>query len=94
MYGKRSKFFPNFSIQETHYKKRSEPTLMVDIMVTKLAFQAGRPGSILGRISTQDLKLRKKSYLYNDFSKWLDFRVFSDKDVRILGTSDPLSIGQ
>jgi hypothetical protein len=27
-------------------KKRSEPTLMVDIMVTKLAFQAGDRGSI------------------------------------------------
>ena len=32
-------------------------------------------------------------YLYIDISiKWLDFRVFSDKDVKIAGTSDSLSI--
>jgi hypothetical protein len=29
-----------------------------------------------------------------DISKWLDFRIFSDKDVKIVGTSDPLSIRQ
>jgi hypothetical protein len=32
------------------------------------------------------------SYLYIDISKWLDFHVFSDKDVKIVGTSDLLSI--
>ena len=29
-------------------------------------------------------------YLYIDIRKWLDFRVFSDKNVKIVGTSDPL----
>jgi hypothetical protein len=54
------------------------------------------PGSILGRTSTQGLKIieKRKSYLYIDISKWLDFRVFWNKDVQIVGTSDPLSIGQ
>jgi hypothetical protein len=52
-------------------------------------------GSILGRTSTQGLKkLEEKSYLYIDISKWLDFRVFSVKEVKIVGTSDPISIGQ
>jgi hypothetical protein len=37
----------------------------------------------------------KELYLYIDISKWLDFRVFSDKDVSYMaGTADPLSIGQ
>jgi hypothetical protein len=37
----------------------------------------------------------KELYLYIDISKWLDFRVFSDKDVSYMaGTADPLSIWQ
>jgi hypothetical protein len=40
------------------------------------------------------LKQLRKGYLYIDISKLLEFRVFSDKDVQIVGTSDPPSIGQ
>jgi hypothetical protein len=32
-------------------------------------------------------------YLYIDISKWLDFRVFSDKDVKIVGTLFPYQLG-
>ena len=60
-----------------------------------LPYKLGAPGSILGRTSTQGLKIiEEKVLLYIDISKWLDFRVFSDKDVKIVSTSDPLSIGQ
>ena len=65
-------------------------------MVTTLAFQTplGEPGSILGRTSTQGLKIieEKELYLFIDISNWLDFRVLSDKDVKIVGTSDPLQL--
>jgi hypothetical protein len=61
----------------------------------RLPFKPVDPCSVLGRIPTPGLKIiEEKFYLYIDISKWLDFRVFSDKDVRIAGTSDPLSIGQ
>ena len=60
-----------------------------------LPYKLGDAGSILGRTSTQGLKIiEEKVLLYIDISKWLDFRVFSDKDVKIVSTSDPLSIGQ
>ena len=32
--------------------------------------------------------------LHTGVSKWLDFRVISDKDVKIVGTSHALSIEQ
>ena len=35
--------------------------------------------------------------IHIDTSKWLDFHVFSDishKEIKVVGTSDPLSIGQ
>jgi hypothetical protein len=58
-----------------------------------LPFKLGDTGSILDRTSTQGLKIiEEKVLLYIDISKWLDFRVFPDKDVKIVGTSDPLSI--
>ena len=61
----------------------------------RLPFKPVDPRSILGWTSTPGLKIiEEKFYLYIDISKWLDFRVFSDKDVKIVGTSDPLSIGQ
>ena len=37
--------------------------------------------------------IEEKGYLYIDISKWLDFRgfrLFAEKDVKIVGTSDPL----
>ena len=59
-------------------------------MVTKLV----DPGSILGRTSTQGRKISmRKCYLYIDVSKWLDFCIFSDKDVKIVDTLDPPSTG-
>ena len=66
------------------------------VVVTTLAFQAGDPGSILGRTSTQYLKTiaEKVLYLYISIGKGLAFRVFSDKDVKIVATSNPISIGQ
>jgi hypothetical protein len=45
----------------------------------------------------QGLKIveeKKLPLLYIDISKWLDVRVFSDKDVKIVGTLDPLSTGR
>jgi hypothetical protein len=66
---------------------RHHPHPLVDItrgvVATTLALQAD-PGSILWRISTQGLKIieeRVLPLLYID-SKWLDFCVFSDKDVK------------
>jgi hypothetical protein len=38
--------------------------------------------------------IEEKELLCIEISKWLDFRVFSDKDVKIVGISDPLTIGQ
>jgi hypothetical protein len=62
-----------------------------------LSSKLGDPGSILGPdlySSHIGLKIiEEKFYLYIDISKWLDFRVFSDKDVKIAGTSDPYQLG-
>jgi hypothetical protein len=47
----------------------------------------GDSGSILGRISTRGLKIiEEKVVPFIDISKWLDFLVFSDKNVNIVGT--------
>jgi hypothetical protein len=57
------------------------------VVITTLAFQAGKPGfnHWYDRTSTKGLKIieEKELYLYIDISKWLDFRVFSDKDVKL-----------
>jgi hypothetical protein len=44
----------------------------------------GDTGSILGRTETWETQIEEKElYRYiDDISKWLDFRVFSDKDVK------------
>lgn len=55
----------------------------------------GGHGSSLGsRTSTQSVKIiEKKGLLLNAaIIKWLDLRVCSDKDVKIVGTLDPPSI--
>ena len=76
-------------LPEKRYLKRG------GITPARLSFKLGDPGSILGRTSTRAIKvlkeLRSKCYRYIDISKWLDFRVFSDKDVKIVDISDPLS---
>jgi hypothetical protein len=48
------------------------------------SFKLGDPGSILGRTSTQGLKITEEKELPLYYTnKWLDFRVFSaDKDVK------------
>ena len=35
-----------------------------------------------------------KGCLYIDITTWYVFRVFSDKDIKTMGTTDPLLIGQ
>ena len=49
---------------------------------------------IISDVSRSTYQEKSSAFTYIDISKWLDFRVFSDKDVKIVGTSDPLSIGQ
>jgi hypothetical protein len=54
---------------------------------------------LVGESNRKSATLSKDQWLpeihsHIDISKWLDFRVFSDKDVKIVGTSDSLSIGQ
>jgi hypothetical protein len=53
--------------------------------------------SLVGPLLKVLKQLSRKCYIFTLTSvnaKWLDFRVFSDKDVKIVGTSDPLSIGK
>ena len=61
-------------------------------LVTPLAFSSlDTRVHFLVRLLLEVLKyLKKKCYLYIDISKWLDIRVFSDKDVKIVGSSDPV----
>jgi hypothetical protein len=61
-----------------------------------LSFKLGDSGSIFARTSTQALKITEAKELpFIDISEWLDFRVFSDKDVKIIGISDriPYQLG-
>ena len=59
------------------------------VVVTTISFQSGRPGfNPWLDLYTQGLKIiEEKCYPYIDISKWLDFRVFSDKDVKTVGIS-------
>jgi hypothetical protein len=61
-----------------------------------LAFPAWetRVQSLIGPLLKVLKQLRRKSYLYIDISKWLDFRVFSDKDVKIVAGSVPYQFGK
>ena len=48
-------------------------------------YRAGGSGSIPGRTNTQGLKINEEKVegsLCSNICKWLDFRVFSDKDVK------------
>jgi hypothetical protein len=57
------------------------------LSVKRWPFKLGEPGSILGRTSARGLEIIEEKvayYLYIDISKWLDFRVFSDKEVKIV----------
>ena len=65
-------------------------------MVTTLVFQVGRPrfNSLVGP-PTQDLKIIEEKVLpLHALNAWLDVCIFLHKDVKIVVTLDPLSIGQ
>ena len=68
---------------------------MCGVGATRLSFELGDQGSSPGRTSTQGLKITEEKVLpLLNTSKWLDFGVFSDKDIKHAGTSGPLPIGQ
>jgi hypothetical protein len=52
--------------------------------------------SLVGPPETQGLKITEEKvlYLYIDINKWLDFRVFSDKDVKSSVPRIPYQLGK
>ena len=89
IHGKRATVFENRPLgreiltklwRKIYQRFRSRPVLVVSYS-TRLPFKLGDPGSILGRTSTQGLKIIEENYLYNDISKWLDFHIISDRKL-------------
>ena len=63
--------------------------MYLSVQMASASSWENRVQSLVGPLLKVLKELRRKSYLYIDISKCLDFRVFSDKDV---GTSDPISM--